>query len=192
MQFAKAYLDKLKTALDAIPLPAVTAAYEVLKSARDRDRRIFIVGNGGSAATSSHFAVDLGKGASLGRAKRFKVLSLTDNTPWITALANDLKYEEVFEQQLRNFAEPGDVLLAISASGNSPNILAAVRAGKELGLTTMGWSGFGGGEARRHGRPSDRRRRQPLRPGRGRPLHPHAPDVLRVHGTEGMTRTARP
>jgi D-sedoheptulose 7-phosphate isomerase len=146
MDFARTYIEKLKTLLDSVPVDSVGKVCEIFHSARERDRRIFIVGNGGSAATASHFAVDLGKGASLNRPKRFKILSLTDNIPWITALANDLAYDQVFEQQLRNYAEPGDVLLAISASGNSPNVVNAVKAAKEMGLTTIAFSGFGGGK----------------------------------------------
>jgi len=146
MQFAQSYLTKLKTLLDSVPLEKVERIRKLFQDARDRDRMIFIVGNGGSAATSSHFAVDLGKGASVGKPKRFRILSLTDNLPWITALANDFAYDRVFEDQLRNYAQPGDLLLAISASGNSPNIVRAVSAAKELGVTTVGWSGFGGGK----------------------------------------------
>lgn len=146
MQFARNYLEKLKSLLDAVPVEAVGKVVEVFATAREKDRRIFIIGNGGSAATASHFATDLGKGASINRPKRFKILSLTDNLPWITALANDFAYDQVFEQQLRNYAEPGDVLLAISASGNSPNIIKAVAAAKEMGLVTVGWSGFEGGK----------------------------------------------
>ena len=103
--------------------------------------------NGGSAATASHRANDLGKGASYGRqGPRFRVIALTDNVPWITALANDVGYEVIFAEQLRNLGQPGDVLLAISGSGNSPNILAAVGVAKEIGMEVIGWTGFGGGE----------------------------------------------
>lgn len=146
MEFARNYLTKLKSMLDSVPLEKVEKVREMFADARAKDRMVFIVGNGGSAATSSHFAVDLGKGASIDKPKRFRVLSLTDNLPWITALANDFAYDQVFEQQLRNYAQPGDLLLAISASGNSPNIVKAVAAGKELGCKTIGWSGFGGGK----------------------------------------------
>jgi D-sedoheptulose 7-phosphate isomerase len=146
MQFARDYLTRLKSLLDRIPLEKVEAIRGLFAAARANDRMIFIVGNGGSAATSSHFAVDLGKGASVNKPRRFRVLSLTDNLPWITALANDFAYDQVFEQQLRNYARPGDILLAVSASGNSPNIVNAARAAKELGCTVIGWSGFGGGK----------------------------------------------
>ena len=146
MEFARNYLTKLKSLLDRVPMDKFERVRQMFADAREKDRMIFIVGNGGSAATSSHLAVDLGKGASINKPKRFRVLSLTDNLPWITALGNDLAYDQVFEQQLRNYGQKGDVLLAISASGNSPNIVNAVKAAKELGLTTIGWSGFGGGK----------------------------------------------
>ena len=92
-------------------------------------------------------ANDLGKGASLGRRreKRFKVTALTDNVPWMTALANDVDYDSIFAEQLRNLGEADDLLIAISGSGNSANVLAAVAAARELGMRTIGWTGFGGG-----------------------------------------------
>ena len=91
-------------------------------------------------------ANDLGKGASLVSDKPFKVIALTDNISWITALANDISYEAIFAEQLRNFAQPGDVLIAISGSGNSPNVLNAVEVARERGVKTVGWTGFGGGK----------------------------------------------
>jgi D-sedoheptulose 7-phosphate isomerase len=92
--------------------------------------------------------VDLGKGASLGAERRFRVLSLTDNVPWITALGNDLSYEDVFVEQLRNYARAGDLLLAISGSGNSENVLRAVRYANSIGCRTIGLAGFAGGKLR--------------------------------------------
>ena len=125
---------------------AIAAIIAEFGKARDRDKRIYAIGNGGSASTASHFVVDMGKGASIGREKRFKTIPLTDNMEWITALGNDLSYEDVFVEQLKNFAEPGDVLLAISGSGNSENVLRAVKYAREVGCVTIGFTGFKGGK----------------------------------------------
>lgn len=148
LPFIRDYLDQLQGTLAALPLDQVQEILAALEDARRRDAQVLVVGNGGSAATASHFAVDLGKGASLGSERRFRVLSLTDNVPWITALANDLSYEDVFVEQLRNFARPGDVLLAFSGSGNSENVLRAVRFARSIGCLTIGLAGFGGGRLR--------------------------------------------
>lgn len=123
----------------------------VLHQARLAGRRIFVFGNGGSAATASHFAQDLAKGAAPHVASargRFRALSLTDNTPYLLALANDLGYETVFRQQLMTLAQPGDVAIGISGSGKSPNVLAAIRYAKEIDMVTVGLTGFDGGQLR--------------------------------------------
>src|SRR5258706_8521320 len=112
--------------MQSLDLDKVSRFIDVLKLARQEDRQIFVFGNGGSAATASHFAVDMVKGASFGRDKRFRILALTDQVPTITAYANDVGYDVVFEEHLRNFARMGDVVLAISSSGNSANVLRAV------------------------------------------------------------------
>lgn len=114
-------------------------------------RFVYIVGNGGSGANASHMCEDLGKNTILDdkQRRRLKILSLTDNTSYILAWANDASYERIFVEQLRNLAEPGDLLIAISGSGNSPNILRAVEWANENGLATFGLTGFGGGELRR-------------------------------------------
>jgi D-sedoheptulose 7-phosphate isomerase len=117
----------------------------LLEAARAEERQIFVCGNGGSAATASHFATDLGKGASLGRERRFRVLSLTDNLPWITALANDTDYSMVFVEQLKNYARSGDLLIAFSGSGNSPNVICAMEWASQNGLVTIGLTGRPGG-----------------------------------------------
>ncbi len=134
--------------LDRAPIVRLAEAiYEVWQA----DRFIFVFGNGGSAATASHFCEDLGKNALRpgdlhdDRKKRVRVLSLTDNVSWITALGNDLSYEEVFSQQLRQYASPGDLAIAISGSGNSPNIIAAVDWANQRGLKTFGMTGYNGG-----------------------------------------------
>jgi D-sedoheptulose 7-phosphate isomerase len=117
----------------------------LLESARAEDRQIFVCGNGGSAATASHFATDLGKGASFGKDKRFRVLSLTDNIPWISALANDTDYSMIFVEQLKNYARPGDLLIAFSGSGNSPNVVCATEWARQNGVVTIGITGRPGG-----------------------------------------------
>jgi D-sedoheptulose 7-phosphate isomerase len=148
LEFIRGYLAELDATLRALPHEQVVDLIDAIRDARDRDAQIFVVGNGGSAATASHFAVDLGKGASLGAERRFRVLSLTDNVPWITALGNDLSYADVFVEQLRNYARPGDLLLAFSGSGNSENVLRAVRYANSIGCRTIGLAGYAGGQLR--------------------------------------------
>jgi len=144
--FIRDYLSQLDATLRALPHDRIAGIIDAVRDARDRDAQVFVVGNGGSAATASHFAVDLGKGASMAGDRRFRVISLTDNVPWISALANDLSYADVFVEQLKNFARPGDLLLAFSGSGNSENVLRAVRYANEIGCRTIGLSGFAGGK----------------------------------------------
>lgn len=143
--FIRDYLQDLQRILSGVDVDQVTQAIGLFGSARDHGKQIFAIGNGGSASTASHFVNDLGKGASVGRDRRFKVIPLTDNVEWMTALANDLSYDDVFVEQLKNHAVAGDVLLAISGSGNSENVLRAVRYANEVGCHTVGFTGFGGG-----------------------------------------------
>jgi D-sedoheptulose 7-phosphate isomerase len=148
--FAKDYLTDLKNVLDRLPLPELDKIVAALESAHAAGKQIFIIGNGGSAATASHMMNDLNKG-TLGHKgdapwKRFKVIALTDNVSLMTAWANDTNFNVVFSEPLKNLANRGDVLVAISASGNSPNILAAVEVAKQLGLTVLGFGGFTGGK----------------------------------------------
>jgi len=140
------YLDRLAALLKKINPEEVSKVGQLLATARDEGRQVFLCGNGGSAALASHIAVDLGKGCSRNRAKRFRVISFTDNVPWITALSNDVSYEDVFVEQLRNYAQKGDVLIAISSSGNSKNVLKAVEYANQIGCETVGLSGFAGGK----------------------------------------------
>ncbi|HEX2536309.1 MAG TPA: SIS domain-containing protein [Chitinophagaceae bacterium] len=135
--YLSAYLKAHKEALDSIPLDNVAELIGLFAKAWQEDRKIFVFGNGGSAANASHFVTDLGKGASDALSKPFRCLSLNDNTPWMTALGNDYRYEEVFSRQLNNFAEPGDLLFTMSVSGSSPNLVKAVEWGKERGLCTV-------------------------------------------------------
>ena len=149
-EFAKAYLTDLKTVLDRLPLAPLDKLFSAIEEAHAAGKQIFVIGNGGSAATASHMMNDLNKG-TLGHKgdapwKRFKVIALTDNVSLMTAWANDTDYNTVFSEPLKNLANPGDVLIAISASGNSPNIIAAVEAAKKLGVKVLGFGGFTGGK----------------------------------------------
>lgn len=146
MEYLRAYMHDLEQAAAKLDLGAVQRVRDACADVRRRGGRIFACGNGGSASTASHFVNDLGKGASHGRDRRFKVLALTDNTPWMTALANDVSYDEVFAEQLENFAEEGDLLIAISGSGNSVNVLRAVETARAHSMQTAGLTGFGGGK----------------------------------------------
>lgn len=131
------YLQAQHRALDSISATQLTPLIETLKEAHQNDRQIFAIGNGGSASNASHFAVDLGKGASDVMSRRFRVSSLTDNVGWITALGNDYNYADVFWRQLSNYARPGDVLIGISVSGNSPNVVKAFEWAAEHQVRTI-------------------------------------------------------
>lgn len=130
------YLQKQKAAYDCFPLEILAGLIARLRNCLNEDRQIFVFGNGGSAANASHFATDLGKSSSDKVGRRFRVLSLSDNVSWITALGNDYAYEDVFVGQLQNFARPGDLALAISVSGNSPNCVKAMEWARAHGLQT--------------------------------------------------------
>lgn len=130
------YIAAQHAALDSISHPAIEQLILTLQKAWREDRQIFAIGNGGSASNVSHFSTDLGKSSSDKLGKRFRVLSLTDNVAWITALGNDYAYEDVFKRQLENYARPGDVLIATSVSGNSPNLVKAVEWANANGLET--------------------------------------------------------
>lgn len=144
--FQKRYLEEVQATLGQMPLEALKRATALLQEARLKGRRVYVLGNGGSAATASHFASDLMKGASVPGWPRFRAFALTDNMPVFSAWANDASYEEVFAQQLENFLEAEDVVVAISGSGNSPNVLRAVELARSRGAVTMGISGFKGGK----------------------------------------------
>ena len=131
------YVQAQKAALDSIPVDGVARIVDRLRRALIEDRQIFVFGNGGSAANASHFATDLGKGASDKLGRRFRVLSLNDNVSWLTALGNDYAYEDVFLRQLENYGRAGDVVLTMSVSGNSPNVVKAVEWARRNGLVTI-------------------------------------------------------
>lgn len=146
MTFSHTYKNELLRTIDAIDLLSVNEAIKRLRDARSAGRTIFIAGNGGSAATASHFACDMVKGASYGRAQRFRVLCLNDNLATITAYSNDVGYDVAIAEQLKNFAQPGDVYVAISGSGNSPNVVKAMEIANEIGCRTIAMTGRDGGK----------------------------------------------
>jgi D-sedoheptulose 7-phosphate isomerase len=131
------YLARQNALLGSLPAAAVARLIERIRDAGSDQSTIFIVGNGGSAASAAHFATDLGKGASDRCPTRFRVMSLADNVPWLTATGNDYAYDEVFVRQLMNFGQPNDILIAVSVSGNSPNLVKAVQWANEQGLDTV-------------------------------------------------------
>lgn len=144
-EVAAGHLANLRLFLDTIDLDQVESVTEVLRAARDRNSTIFIAGNGGSAATASHWVNDLGKATKRSGRPRMRVMSLSDNMSWLSALANDEGYDRVFSGQLENFAKRDDVLIVISASGNSPNLVKAVEDARDRDLVTIGLLGFDGG-----------------------------------------------
>lgn len=149
------YLDRyVREAVATLEAPyfreAIRKIVPILLKARADDRTIFFFGNGGSASTASHFVTDIAKVAggtkSPAKGRRFKCLALNDNVPGVTAWANDVGYADIFSGQLKQLADAGDVVVAISGSGNSPNVLEGVRAAKEIGCATIGLTGIGGGK----------------------------------------------
>ena len=146
LDFPRQYKSKLFSALDTLDLDAVNRAIEIIKEARDKQHHIFVCGNGGSASTASHFVTDMVKGASFGRDLRFRIMALTDSMATITAYSNDVGYDCVFAEQLKNFAQPGDVLITISASGNSPNVIRATEYASKTGCRTIALTGRDGGQ----------------------------------------------
>ncbi len=141
------YVDDFAKILSRIESGQLSKFINLLMDAYEGGKSIYVIGNGGSAANASHFAQDLAKGCRgpMESEKRFRAISLTDNTPFITALSNDDGYQYVFEQQLMTYAGPGDMLVAISGSGNSPNVIRAVEWANRKGLTTVGITGYNGG-----------------------------------------------
>lgn len=148
----RAFLERVGQELLRVDVAQIQQLADLIHQCYLRDRCVFICGNGGSGSNASHFCEDLGK-STLRREdfdndakKRLKVLSLTDNTPYILAWANDEGYDRIFVEQLKNLASPGDLLIAISGSGNSPNVLRAVDWANRRGLTTVGCTGYSGGK----------------------------------------------
>ena len=141
-----AYKDKLQETIDYLNVDNIDACIDLLMKAYNDENTIFICGNGGSAATASHFACDLNKGVSYGLEKRFKIIPLTDSLSSITAYTNDLSYDIIFVEQLKNFFKKGDVLIGISGSGNSKNVLNAIEYVNNNDGITIGWTGYDGGK----------------------------------------------
>ena len=148
-QWFDEYRQGLKQALDATPTAAVEEVLRLLEQAYHDDRQVFIMGNGGSASTASHVACDLNKNVCAGLERRYRVICLNDNLPMMMAYANDLSYEDIFVEPMKNFLQPGDLVIGISASGNSPNVLKAITYANQRGAHTVGLSGFEGGKLSR-------------------------------------------
>jgi D-sedoheptulose 7-phosphate isomerase len=142
------YLAGLRACIDEIETQDVNAVAEAIYRTYLTSRQLFIFGNGGSAATAAHMVCDLRKGAAVQGRRRIKAFNLSDNIPMLTAVGNDIDYESIFVEQLIDNIEKGDIALGISASGNSPNVLAAIRYAREKEATTIGFTGFGGGKLR--------------------------------------------
>lgn len=140
------YLTEHKAAIDSIPLDVVEEIILKFTEALKTDRQIFVFGNGGSAANASHFITDLGKGASDKTFRRFRCMSLNDNTAWITAIGNDYSYDDIFYRQLENYAKEGDLVMMMSVSGNSPNLIKAVEYCKNKNIFTIALTGKAGGK----------------------------------------------
>jgi len=147
----KEYVAATAALLDQVDPGEVQALVDAIVDAYRADAFVFIIGNGGSAASASHLCEDLGKGTltDLERQRRLRAISLTDSMPYILAWANDEGYERIFVEQLKNLARPGALLIAISGSGNSPNVLRAVEYGNEHGMRTFGVCGYDGGALKR-------------------------------------------
>lgn len=141
----KTYLDNEINVLQEIDVDAVNKVLNLLEESVKRDATIYIFGNGGSAATASHFQNDFNKGVSEHTDKKFRFLCLNDNVATVMAIANDIGYEEVFRFQLQGRIKEGDILIAISGSGNSPNVINAVEYGKKQGCKVVGLTGYSGG-----------------------------------------------
>jgi len=139
-------MSNFQMAVSTVPINKIRRFIELLLEAHKDERQIFVLGNGGSASTASHFACDLSKGTICRNRKRLKVISLTDSVALMTAWANDSSYEDIFKEQLENLLNPGDVVIGISASGNSKNVLNAIEYARSIGCLTLGFAGFGGGQ----------------------------------------------
>jgi D-sedoheptulose 7-phosphate isomerase len=145
---SNSYLEGLRKCIAEIEMQNPKAIADIIFQAYLKAKHIYIFGNGGSAATASHFARDLSVGSASPGKPRVKAISLADNMVGVTSIANDINYESIFVEQMTERVEPGDVAIAISCSGDSPNVLRAIEYAKERGATTIGFTGFGGGKLR--------------------------------------------
>lgn len=143
------YLSLLATSLKAVDSKDIINVLQIIRSSYDHDRTIFTMGNGGSGTTASHMVCDFNNGVSAHLDRKFKVMCLNDNMPSLSAIANDQSYDAVFEEQLKNWLRAGDVVIGFSVSGNSKNIIRAIRYANEKGATTIGFCGFDGGNLRK-------------------------------------------
>jgi len=144
-EIAREYLDEFLRLLEGVAVEDIERFVDHLRVARDAEGTVYVAGNGGSASTASHWANDLGKATKASSRAFMRVMCMSDNVSWLTALANDEGYDRVFSGQLENFAGPGDVLVVLSASGNSPNLIEAVQLAKRRGVLTTALLGFDGG-----------------------------------------------
>jgi len=145
-KFTLNYLNELKKAMDSLALEKIEEIFQLILEALNRKSQIFIMGNGGSGATASHFACDMNKGVKKGQKNASKVICLNDNVPIMLAIANDISYNDIFIEQLKNFLIPDDLVLGISCSGNSENILRAIEYANKNDAKTIGITGFRGGK----------------------------------------------
>lgn len=145
MEFIQNYISNLQQTMDRLSQPLISEVIYILQRARMQGSQVFIMGNGGSASTASHFVCDLAKNTRYDGLPHFRAIGLADNMEIFSAYANDEGYENVFSQQLINLIKPGDIVIAISASGNSKNVLNAVDEARKYGVTTIGFTGFDGG-----------------------------------------------
>ena len=142
---AERYLNQLTDLIQTFDLSVYDSMVQMILEAYDRNAQIFVMGNGGSGSTASHLVCDINKGSCFDLPRKFKMICLNDNMPTILALANDVSYDAVFEEQLKNFLNADDIVIGISGSGNSKNVLRAIRFAQKAGAHTIGWCGFGGG-----------------------------------------------
>jgi D-sedoheptulose 7-phosphate isomerase len=145
MEHIQNYISILHQTIDQLPTQLIAEVIDVLQNARMQGNKVFIMGNGGSASTASHFVCDLAKNTRCEGLPHYKVVGLADNMAIFSAYANDEGYENVFSQQLANLIQPGDIVIAISASGNSKNVINAIQEAQKHNVTTIGFTGFDGG-----------------------------------------------
>lgn len=144
--FSQDYINRLAKALEYFPHEQFEAMVDIILSAQRNNKTIFVMGNGGSSSTASHWVCDMNKGCSYGREQRFRMICLNDNMPTILAYGNDVGYEAIFIEQLKNLLNEGDVVIGISSSGNSVNIVKAIEYSKTRGAITIGLMGYAGGK----------------------------------------------
>lgn len=144
--FSLEYIEELKDVLDGFPHDQFDRLIDAMLDAYNNEKHIFVMGNGGSASTASHWVCDINKGCGLGKEKKFKMMSLNDSVPTMLAYANDLAYEDIFVEQLKNFFIPGDLVIGISGSGNSLNVLKAIEYASANDGITVGLCGYSGGK----------------------------------------------